>query len=393
MSEPNLINIELRNKNSSIQRNITPFCSGIKWEWNRIGGCGAASMKIHRPYRDIEFNPMDDIQISVKEDGVNKLVYRGYISEVTPALSSDQSISVQMRGYYEFLKNLVVQESGDTKTYTGLVSEIVDDIIDTFVTPNTSITKGTIDTGDFQCDSINFLTSVSDALDTLAQLQGDVEYGIDEDLVFFWREESSTIRTKFIVGDNVTTLERRTNYDNIVNKLYLVGGEVSGVKFKRTLENTDSQDLYNLSEKIISNGSIVTQTVADQYLGYILKENSDPVLSLRCKIANTNLRLEDTIPIGAISIYDADYDKDAVGDIIIGEAVDGGSDVTIGLEADGGSESIFGGEYADQIDRIGYEFSNTEERFNLTIQFGDTILQTSAMLKRLDFALSNLQQY
>jgi hypothetical protein len=386
--------VELRDKHGNVKRNILPFVSNIKWEWNRLGGCGLGSMIVYKPYRDITFEPLDDIQITIKEDGVNKLVYRGYISNVTPSLTSEQSIKVETRGYFDFLRKLVVHEEGDTKTYIGgLISTIVDDIVTTFVTPNTAITKGTIDTADFQCDTIDFLTTVADALDTLAQLAGNVEYGVDEHLVFFWRTEDEAVRYRFFVGNNVEMLERRIDFEQIVNKVYLIGGDVEGAKFKRMLENTDSQDLYNLSEKIVSNGSITTQPVADQYIGSILKEYCQPIYSIRCKVSNTKIRLEDTIPIGAISVYDAAYDKTGVGDIIIGEAADGGSDVTIGLAIDGGSEITIGGEYASQIDRIQYEFSNTEERFNITIQFGDTILQTAAKIKQLELQLSNIQQY
>lgn len=326
--------IEVRDKEGVIKKNITSFCTNIKWEWNRLGGCGSASMKIHKPYREIEFMPMDDIQISIKEDGVIKLCYRGYISNITPSLTSDQSVSVEMRGYFDFLKKLVVQQNGDIKTYEGgLISTTVEDIIDTFVTPYTSITKGTIDASDFQCDTIQFLTTVEDALNTLAQLSGSAEYGVDEDLVFFWKNESEDVRTRFFVGNNVEMVERRVNYSNLVNRVYLIGGEVNGVRFKRTLENTDSQDNYNLVEKVVNNGSITTQTVADQYIGYLLRENADPVYSTKIKVANTKVRLEDTIPIGAISVYDVNYDRnvDAPGGVIIGEAVDGGDNIVIGL--------------------------------------------------------------
>lgn len=342
-----------------------------------------------------------DFTVPIREyHGTSKLVYRGYIANATPKLSTDQSITIQVRGYFDLLKKLVVQDTGDIKTYTtDTVAVIVDDIIDTFVTPNSPITKGTIDTTDgssFECDEIQFLTTVDDALNTLASLAGDAEYGVDENLVFFWRTESTAIRYKFFVGNNITMLERKVDYDKLVNKAYLVGGTVAGVKYKQTAENTDSQGMYYLSEKIYNNGSIVTDTVADQYLGAILEEFAAPTLDIRAQIANVDLRLEDTVPIGLISFYDVDYDRDAatddIGDII-GEAADGGSDITIGLTVDGGSNITIGGQYADQLDRIQYSLSDTSGRYNITVQFGDTVLETASLLKRLDLALSSLQSY
>lgn len=391
-------NIELRDKNGNLKKYLTPFVSNVTWEWNRIGGCGACSLTLQKGYRDIVFDARDDIQIRVEDlvNGGSKLVYRGYISNAVPILDKNEQIKIQVRGYFDLLKKLIVHAAGDTKTYTtDYVHVIVDDIIDTFVVANTPITKGTIDSSSFECDSIKFLTTVEDALNTLAELDGTIEYGVDEDLVFFWRTESITIRKKFIVGDNVEMLERKVDYDKLVNKAYLVGGTVAGSKYRRIAENTDSQAEYYLSEEIYNNGSIITDTVADQYLGAKLSENAQPKLAIRAKIANTSIRLEDTVPIGLILFYDVDYDKtglDSVGDII-GEAADGGSDITIGEAGDGGDDVIVGGQFSAQVDRIQYDLSDTAGRFNLTIQFGDTILETAAMIKRIDLALANLQQY
>lgn len=327
----------------------------------------------------------------------SKLVYRGYIANIVPTFKTNQDIVLDVRGYFDLLKKIVVHTTGDTRTYTtDEISVIVTDIIDTFVTPNSPITKGTIDAGTFECDSIEFLSTVDDALRTLAELTGDVEYGVDEDLVFFWRTESTTIKNKFFAGDNVITLERRIEWDELMNKLYLVGGDVAGVKYKRTAEDTDSQAQYYLSEKIVNNSSIVTDTVADQYLGAMLAEKANPALNIRAKIVNTDIRIEDTVPLGVITFYDAKYDRDSEGDLIgdiIGEAADGGSDITVGLLADGGSDVTIGGQFGSQIDRISYSLSNTPGKFNIEIQLGDTILETAAKIKKLELAINSLQQY
>ena len=110
----------------------------------------------------------------------------------------------------------------------------------------------------------------------------------------------------------------------MVNKLYLVGGDVAGAKYKKTAESTDSQSLYYLVEEIINNSSIVTNNVAVQYLGAILTQRSVPNFSIRAQIKNTGLRLEDTLPMGLVTFYDAIYDKNQGGDLagtIIGASV------------------------------------------------------------------------
>lgn len=327
-------NIELRDKDGHLKAYLTPFVSKVSWEWNRIGGCGRCSITINKAYRNIIFNARDDIQIRIKSGTTSKLVYRGYIANIVPTLKVNQDIVLDVRGYFDLLKKIIVHTLGDTRTYTTkTVAYIADDIADTFIVPNTLITiAGAITDGNFTADKLEFLGTVEDALRTLSDLQGDIEYGVDEDLVFYWKTESTAIRVKFFVGDNVSLLERRVKWDDLVNRIYLVGGEVVGVKYKKTAENTDSQSQYYLSEEIINNSSITTDNVAAQYMGAILTERAIPQFSIRANIKNTDLRLEDTIPIGLVSFYDATYDKDSIGDVIgdiIGESFGGIKTVVI----------------------------------------------------------------
>lgn len=312
--------IELRDKNGHLKQYITPFVSRVTWEWNRLGGCGRCSITINKRYRDIIFDARDDIQIRVKSGITTKLVYRGYIANIVPTLKINQDIVLDVRGYFDLFKKIIINDTGDTKTYTASdIHVIVDSIIDTFIVPNTNVTKGTIDTTDgssFTVNTMDFLCTVETALRTLSDLAGDAEYGVDEDLVFFWRTESSTINHKFFVGNNVSVLERRVNWDELVNRIYLIGGDVLGVKYKYTAEATDSQDLYYLSENIVNNSSITTDEVAAQYCGAILTEKSIPQFSIRGTIKNTDIRLEDTIPMGLVSFYDAYYDLESEGDVI-----------------------------------------------------------------------------
>ena len=112
--------------------------------------------------------------------------------------------------YFDLLKYIVVQDSGAAKSYTSTrIDLIVDNIVDIFITPNTDITKGTIDTAGFTADVMDFKTNVISALKTLAEIEGRVEYGVDENLVFFWRDESTAVSYKFIVGDNIKVLQRK----------------------------------------------------------------------------------------------------------------------------------------------------------------------------------------
>ncbi len=325
-----------------------------------------------------------------------KLVYRGFVSGIGGTMKVGQDIKVSVKGYSELLRKKVIHNLGDVKEYTSSeISVIVGDIIDTFVVTSSDITKGTVEAGSFVCDTIKFMGSVWDALQTLAELAGDVEWGVNEDLSFFWRIESNVIRHKFIIGDKTVSLERKVDYFKLKNKIYLVGGDNAGVKYRRTGENTDSQDKYFLAEEIVNNGSITSDTVADQYTGAILTENAQPTETFTAQIKNIFKRFEDVLPLGLITFYDVKYDRSnysaRVGDII-GEAADGGSDLVIGEAADGGSDATIGGQYSSQIDRIVYSLSNTRGRFNVSLELGDTILEMAARVKKLEQAMQSAQQ-
>ncbi len=390
MANTKYYNVELRDKSGYLKGYITPWVKDLAWEWNRIGGCGRCQIKLGMAYRRFEFSAGDDIQIRVKSGATSKLVYRGWINGIIPSLKIPQEIDLDVRGYSDLLEFLVVQNVGGKKTYTStLISSIVTNIVDTFITPNTDITKGTIDTANFSPDTIQFKCSIAEALKTLAELEGKIEYGVDEDLVFYWRTESEVLAHRFLIGDNIEIFERRVDWSQLLNKIYFEGGEVSDTPYLKTAEAIDSQSMYFLAEGIVANSSITTSAVADQYLSSILRERAAPRLILRFKVLNTSKRMEDTIPIGEVAVYDSDYDE---GLYTIGELADGGSDLVVGLTADGGSNATVGGVYQGQIDKIRYTPSNTDERFNIEVTMGGSFLETAAKIKQLELLLSNIRQ-
>jgi hypothetical protein len=384
-------NVELRDRAGYLKGYLTPFIQdNLSWKWNHIGGCGQCKIKIGKKYREINFSAGDDIQIRIKSGATSKLVYRGWISNVTPALKIDENISIDCRGYFDRLKNIIIQNGGDKKTYSSVsVSDLVTAIIDTYITPNTPITKGTIDPSCFAIDTIEFKCDVAEALKTLAELEGRIEYGVDENLQFFWRAESTALRKKYLVGEKVEDFERKIDWSQLVNKIYFEGGTVNDAKYLKTVDASDSQTMYFLSEDIVSNSSIVSSSVADQYLSSLLREKSSPKLILRFKIPNTDLRLEDTLPMGEIAVYDPEYDDTTY---IWGKTASGGSNLIWGKRASGGSNKIWGGLYQEQVESISYTLSSESGKFDLDITLGGSILETSAKIKQIEYLLSMVRQ-
>ncbi len=384
-------NIEWYDKVGNFKGYLTPYVDGkVAYEWNRIGGCGRCKLKLNVPYRQFAFNADDDIRIRIKDGATSKLVYRGWISKMSPILGTTESIALDIQGYFEKLKRIVIHDSNSIKTYTGYsIDGIVDDIIDTFVVPNSNISKGTIDGATFSPDTMQFKVTVANALQTLAQTEGKVEYGVNENLEFFWYNQNETVTHKFLVGANISIFERRVDWTRLANRIYFEGGDVNDVKYETVAVASDSIETFFLSEIILGNSSIVSQSVADRYLGTTLKERSSPQMVLRAKIEETNKRLEDTLPIGKVAIQDADYDQSLY---TWGTVANGGSGLIWGTTANGGSNAIWGGLFSQQVDKIKYTLSDTDERFSINLTFGDTFLDTAAILKRMEMELESLRQ-
>ncbi|MCK9324727.1 MAG: hypothetical protein M0P69_04445 [Bacteroidales bacterium] len=380
-------NVELRNSSGELRKYLTPWVRSVSWEWNRIGGCGRCNISLAMGYCDIKFVVGDDIQIRVKSGSTTKLVYRGWVASIVPTLKIGQEIRLDVRGYFDLLDHVVVQDTGSDKTYTSSsIGDIVDSIADTFIAANTDITKGTINSTAFSVDSITFKSSVSDALSTLAEIAGGIEYGVDENLSFFWLAERVTLRKIFRAGMDVESYEKRTDGNQLINKIYFEGGS----DHRNSGQNSDSQSRYYLAEKIMMNSSITTSSVSAQFISAQLDLYSRPKTVLRIKVPNVALRLEDSLPIGKIAVSDPNSEER---DNVWGTAANGGSNLLWGTTANGGSNELWGNLFSDQLYKVSYQISESEGKFHLDIQLGNSgILEAAAKLRRLEQSITDLRQ-
>ena len=387
--------IEHRSKAGVLKNRWDNTASDISWEWNARGGCGTAEFTLIGTYTDYSIEADDDIQIYQKDisTGSGKVVYRGFISSWERSLSSSESISVACDGYFSKLDRYVLNDAGDPIVYSGMgVEGIVSDFVDTFIGPNSTptIIKGTIDASSFAPDSIEFKTTVKDALATLAGLTDPpVEYGIDEKLQLYWRETTQTVRNKFWIGHNVSQYSELNETEGIINKVYFEGNTSSGVVFTATGSSDNSQTNYGLHEAVISNSSINTNSTANQYITATLKYNSRPKSKIRANINRLATRLEDTLPLGAVMIVDSSADQTS---FIWGTAGNGGSDLTWGDADAGGSDKTWGTNKYYQIERIRYSLNSEEGYFDIELELGGSRYDTPAIINRIETNLEAVRQ-
>jgi hypothetical protein len=224
------------------------------------------------------------------------LWYQGLIEEKSPEVNEDdETIKIIGYGYSSQLKRILV----DTTITSKEVSVAVKAILDTYITPNTNITydAGDIEATTFTIDSLTFDTDVLNVIQTLADIVGTREWGVDCNRKFFFKARSSTVGYRYPAGGKVKSFNAVDSFRDIINSVKLEGGDVSDVKYTRPGNDAQSIATYGKREKILTNSAITTNDVADQYINAYLAENKFLKRRATSIIVNEETRQEVTIPI------------------------------------------------------------------------------------------------
>lgn len=394
MVAPNRFAIELRDKGFLLKARLEPYVTSVKWEWNRIGGCGKCTLTVSGDAGRFVVNSDDDLRIYLPNAALTaELWYRGYVESAAPVINGGQeSIQIECNGYFGWMSRMIVQDAGAESEYENMeIGAIVSAIINTFIVPNSFITLGTVQASRFSVDQLNFKSSVADAISTLIDLVGLVECGVDEHLAFFWYNQGQEIKDRFYLGDKVTKQNDRFDFKSIVNQIYFEGGKVADVAYKRFGGSVSSQKRYGKRESIISNGSIVTDATAQQYISGILRQEAKPKRQMSISVMNLNRRIERNRPMGLITVRDSTTAQEPP---IWGTAAHGGSHIYYGTQLHGGSGRYWGGESRYSIDRVSYTLSPADGRVHADIQFGDSLAvsRASAAMKRIEENLNAVRQ-
>ena len=358
-----MFQLQLRDDNDVLVAYIDNKVRNISWEWDRIGGCGGCQFQLIEPFDGVIAGSLaEDYSIRAYLEGT--LWYSGFIDRVAPNVTGkDETISVSCLGYVNQLKRIIVK----AKTYEGDLSDITESILDTYIVPNTSITSTSPDYDDsgFAADSIYFNESSYNAISTLADIAGKMEWGVRADKSFFFKKRDEAITRYYHIKENFSSFQPIRDFNPMITRIFLEGG--GGYSDVFTVTNRIS-----LREEIVSNSSIVTQSVAQQYARMYLKEKGAIRKSYIGVIPNYNTRLEATLPLGLAAV-----------NLKIG--INNKYDVATnlydsGLKYDGGTESF-------QIEKIRYDLK--DEKLDVTLNFGPVPPGISDELKRLEFLIQN----
>lgn len=298
--------LELRDNNFNLLELLEKEAKDISFEYKRIGGCGGFNFEVPREYGDEGSLGGDfDVRIYRYNPSIRTydLWFSGFIEEKTPKIADIEIIDVNGYGYVAQLKRVIVN-----KEYLNTeISAIVKDILDTFVVPNTKIIyeAADIENTGFTADKLTFNTSAMDAIQTCAEIVGSREWGVDRNRKFFFKARSETLTKIYSIGGMVADFSSKELFKDIVNKVYLEGGTVVGVKYTRSGQDARSILKYELREEKKSNSSVTTDDVADQLIAAILAElkgGADIPRTANMTIIGEDILYESSVPLGLLRL-------------------------------------------------------------------------------------------
>lgn len=294
--------VEIRDKSFNLLEILEDEILSLSWDYSRIGGCGSFRFTLPREYCDEKHISGDfNIRIYIRNSATKAydLWYQGFVENKIPkVVGQKETVEVSGHGYFAQLDRYYVSGSYASQE----ISVAVKSILDNYVTTPSDISYDAPDivatTYSISSTGLNFNTNARNALQTLADLAGTREWGVDKDRKFFFKARSSTAGFRFpLGGPQVRNFTSDQSFQTIVNRVIVQGAEVGGTPFTRTVNDASSQTKYGRRDKVYINSAVLNNDDADQLGNSILAEFSEVTRRSRCDLVNYETRVEATIPI------------------------------------------------------------------------------------------------
>jgi hypothetical protein len=275
-----------------------------------------------------------NVKIYVKDETDNEydLWYQGRIEDKSNDVRGvNEKITIRGNGYQSQLKDIYIDQDYTSEE----ASQVIDDIMTNHVEPNTDITytySGNVEATSFTFDSLEVNKDSLDAIQTVSDVVGTREWGVDANRNFYFKARSTSVGFRFPIDDKVIQWNNDSTSKDIVNRVVIIGGEVSGSPYTRIVNKAKSQNKWGRRDRVVQNSSIVTSTVADQFAEAIFSEFDDITRRAKVKVVDKQL-IESTIPIPLASII--------------------GKQVTYGSKKYG--EMLYSGRINYQVNRVTYQ--------------------------------------
>lgn len=232
----------------------------LDWWYHRTGGCGSFRL-LSKEQRIISDVANDrawqwELHVRIRLPGESSLRtwYRGIINSATAEqCPSELLVDVRGIGYEHLLNRIWVSRKYPPNTP---ISTVLADLIDVYIVPNTPIrraeaidvTEGGLDQPEYLLrGGINLECSVFKALKLIAELEGNIEWGIDANRNFYWRRQNEAGGLGFFL-DKDTTYIRGGHYSaERINKVRMSAFPLGSEEYKLT--RNDITDITDITSK------------------------------------------------------------------------------------------------------------------------------------------------
>ncbi len=297
----------------------------MEWWIHKNGGCGAFRFLTHDDFPEIVSDTSEadswEIHVRIKLAGEYNYTtwYRGIIRSVKIEEQGNEQFSdVRGYGYLELLDNVQVQ-----KEYPAgvSVSQVVNDIMDTYISPNTRIRRPS-DIDDTSSDSgvdnspyafstpIHFECSAMKALKFLSEIQGSREFGVDADGLIYFRSSITNIIYNFFLSKNIVKKISGGKTFIQANEIKVAGKSFGSRDFLQVRPDVTDVSNNGVYESAMEVPWVTGDNDASRWADNIIAKNKGQQRWSVFTWKGVTRRLDASNPIGRISIYGDDISND-----------------------------------------------------------------------------------
>jgi hypothetical protein len=201
---------------------------GGEFTLDRIGGCSKLSLTLARAQMDGEIDHGYLIEAWARPSGgALTKYYTGRITRVPAPGTTTLKVRYDATGLWYQVERATISKFYEGTYIDDIVMSILDDIDDdSDLSSSTSeiLLSSPYSLGDLEAESM----SAAQAIELLASVQGDVQYGVDQNGKLYFKDVSTDEQAAFWVGKDMTQFEPIEDSIAVVNRLYMQSRELVG---------------------------------------------------------------------------------------------------------------------------------------------------------------------
>lgn len=303
--------VEIRDSSGAIAQYANNQINSLDWQFDTRGGCRKGSLVLKRDYdnllniTDSDLKSLYSMRIYIVPDFGDSAVlfYDGIVFSIRPTMKDgNEAVRITTNGYSKLMeKKQIYINSGEPKIYTNTtIGDVVDDLCTNFMPSEISI--GTVDAFDTEVTTMKLNGSLWEAVEKVAEIV-DAEWGVDADKNFFFLQKSSSPGIRFKRGYEIESIEDEIDYDSIVNRVVIEGGDVDGEPFRAVFSDGSSiSDYGRVFEERIRNSAVLDYSVAERLALSYFRKYADYSRNIRITLPRYNQKIESTLPIPLAAI-------------------------------------------------------------------------------------------